>query len=269
MKNTIKILFVLLLSLAFTAPLSAQRQRVTYLQNYNNEPYHFGFSVSLNTMMYTIKLNENYQNVAHKPTDWPNASYNIDRVDSLYVYNVQTKKVPGFSIGIIGSLRLGRYTDLRFIPTLSFGERKMNYSFVTTGDNGLVEYPEVTKSIFSTFVEFPLLIKFRSARLNNIGAYLIGGVNPKIDLASQKRNTIEIMVDGEPRTIIDNLRTNRFDVAAEVGVGMDIYNQWFKFGIELKMSYGLLNIIKDDAYIYSTCIDKLHNKLFMLSFTFE
>lgn len=258
---------ILLLSIATTS--SAQKRRLTYLQNYNNEPYHFGFAVSLNTMMYTIKLNEGYQNVAHDPTDWPNASYNIDKVDNLYVYNVQTQKVPGFSIGIIGSLRLGRYTDLRFIPTLSFGERKMNYSFVTTGDDGLVEYPVLTKSIFSTFVEFPLQIKLRSARLNNIGAYLIGGVNPKIDLASQKRNTIEIIIDGEPRTIIDNLRTNRFDVAAEVGVGMDIYNQWFKFGIEVKMSYGLLNIIKDDAFIYSSCIDKLRNKMFMVSFTFE
>ncbi len=269
MKNTLKILLAATLLFSFATTLPAQRRRLNYLQNYNNEPYHFGFAISLNQMMYTIKLNDSYQNVAHAPTDWPNASYNIDKVDSLYVYNVETKKVPGFSIGIIGNLRLGRYTDLRFVPTLSFGERKMNYWLVTTGDDGLVEYPVLTKSIFSTFVEFPLMIKFRSARLNNIGGYLIGGVNPKIDLASQKRNTIEVIIDGENRTIIDNLRTNRFDVAAEVGVGMDIYNQWFKLGIEVKMSYGLLNIVKDDAFIYSSCIDNLHNKMFMLSFTFE
>ena len=33
----------------------------------------------------------------------------------------------GFNLGIVSNLRLGKYTDLRFIPTLVFGERILNY----------------------------------------------------------------------------------------------------------------------------------------------
>ena len=57
--------------------------------------------------------------------------------------------------------------------------------------------------------------------------------------------------------------------AAELGAGLDIYNQWFKMGIEVKMSYGLLDIVKDEAFIYTAPIEKLRNKLFQVSFLFE
>ena len=122
-----------------------------------------------------------------------------------------------------------------------------------------------TKSIGTTFVEFPLNIKYRSKRYNNIGAYVFGGVNPKLDLASQKDNKENI----NGQEFINNLVTKRFDFAAELGVGFDIYNQWFKMGIEVKMSYGLLDIVKDEAFIYTAPIEKLRNKLFQVSFLFE
>ena len=35
------------------------------------------------------------------------------------------------------------------------------------------------------------------------------------------------------------------------------------------MSYGILDIVKNEAFIYTAPIDKLRNKLFQLSFIFE
>lgn len=256
----------MLLLAATVVPAQAQRRVIHYLPKYEHEPYHFGFLLAYNQMMFTIKTAESYQNTVLSPELWPNSGdvpYAPSSVSSFKIYNVETIPNPGFTVGIIGSKRLGRYFDLRFSPSLSFSERKILYSINEI--NGEINNKfSLERSIFTTFVEFPWHIKYRSKRYNNIGAYLFGGVNPKIDLSSQKKNRI-------PNTNeIDNLLTRRFDCAAEIGAGFDIYNQWFKLGIEVKMSYGLLNVMKDDKpKLYTAPIDQLHNKMFQVSFLFE
>ncbi len=258
---------VLLLSL-FAIPAQAQRRVVRYLPNYENEPYHFGFLLAYNQMSYTIKTVENYQNMPQPADSWPDpqSHYSVPNTRNLYVYNVETLQTPGFTVGIIGSKRLGRYFDLRFIPSLSFSERKMRYDIAIEDLDYNRDPRTFTKSIGTTFVEFPLNIKYRSKRYNNIGAYVFGGINPKLDLASQKDNKV---TNAQGQTFINNLVTKRFDFAGELGVGFDIYNQWFKMGVEVKMSYGILDIVKNEAFIYTAPIDKLRNKLFQISFLFE
>ena len=217
-------------------------------------------------MMYTVKTVDNYQNIAQPADSWPNGNYSIPNTQCLYVYNVETIQTPGFTVGILGSKRLGRYFDLRFIPSLSFSERRLHYYIAVKGVDGNTDMKAITKSIGTTFVEFPLNIKYRSKRYNNIGAYVFGGINPKLDLASQKDNKD---TDSHGNEFINNLVTKRFDCAAEIGTGFDIYNQWFKLGIEVKMSYGLFDVVKSEVPIYTTAIDQLHNKMFQLSFLFE
>jgi hypothetical protein len=266
LKKALKIIAVTLLLIAAVVPAQAQRRVIHYLPKYEQEPYHFGFLLAYNQMMYTVKTVEDYQNVPQPANSWPNGNYNIPSTQNLYVYNIETLQTPGFTVGIIGSKRLGRYFDLRLIPSLSFSERRMRYDVAVKNLDGEITMKTFTKSIGTTFVEFPLNIKYRSKRYNNIGAYLMGGVNPKIDLASQKDNK---ETDGQGNEFINNLVTKRFDVAGEIGAGFDIYNQWFKMGIEVKMSYGLLDIVKNEAFIYTAPIDKLRNKLFQISLIVE
>ena len=266
MKKALKILFFAILIAAAIVPAQAQRRVIHYLPNYENEPYHFGFLLAYNQMMYTIKTIENYQNEAHPADSWPNGTYSIPNTECMYVYNIETEQTPGFTVGIIGSKRLGRYFDLRFIPSLSFSERKMRYDIAIKSIDGNIDMQTINKSIGTTFVEFPLNIKYHSKRYNNIGMYVMGGVNPKLDLASQKDNK-ETDIDGNE--FINNLVTKRFDFAGELGAGIDIYNQWFKMGVEVKMSYGFLNIVKHPAFIYTAPIDQLRNKLFQFSIIVE
>jgi hypothetical protein len=268
LKKALRILAIALTLSIIVVPAQAQRRTVRYLANYENEPYHFGFLLAYNQMMYTIKTVNGYQNNPISPSEWPNANgqYDPATAQNLYVYNIETQQTPGFTVGIIGSKRLGRYFDLRFIPSLSFSERRLNYDILVEDNTGTTAMRYITKPIFTTFVEFPLNIKYRSKRYNNIGAYLLGGINPKLDLASQKHNK-ETNANGEE--FINNLVTKRFDFAAEIGVGFDIYNQWFRMGVELKMSYGVLDIVKGDAFLYTKPIDQLRNKMFQLSFLFE
>src|SRR5204862_3947543 len=100
--------------------------------------------------------------------------------DSLMVLNHE--KQPGFNLGIVASLNVNQNFSVRFIPTLSFQERILRYKFQWA--DGTIRYFE--KPIESTYLEFPILLKLRSDRINNFAVYLVGGGKFCIDMASQR-----------------------------------------------------------------------------------
>lgn len=273
-KNIIKSL-ICICALIFMAPniLNAQSRGPLNMPRYDDEPYHFGFILGYNQMLLSIDYIDNYQNIIHSPNELPSSDIlpgtnDIFLNSNFKVTDINPQMTHGFSVGIVGNLRLAKYFDLRLIPTLSFGERRIMYKIVSLQKdpiNGSIT--EVTKNInsttHSTFIEFPLQVKYRSKRYNNSAAYIIAGANYKIDMASQKKYYDE--TSGRPKA----LSINRHDLAAEVGAGFDFYTGYFKLGVELKMSYGLLNVAKKDNYMFTNSFDNLRNKTFQLSFTFE
>lgn len=273
-KNIIKSL-ICICALIFMAPntLNAQSRGPLNMPRYDDEPYHFGFILGYNQMLLSIDYIDNYQNIIHSPNELPSSDIlpgtnDIFLNSNFKVTDINPQMTHGFSVGIVGNLRLAKYFDLRLIPTLSFGERRIMYKIVSLQEdpiNGSIT--EVTKNInsttHSTFIEFPLQVKYRSKRYNNSAAYIIAGANYKIDMASQKKYYDE--TSGRPKA----LSINRHDLAAEVGAGFDFYTGYFKLGVELKMSYGLLNVAKKDNYMFTNSFDNLRNKTFQLSFTFE
>jgi len=92
-------------------------------------------------------------------------------------------------------------------------------------------------------------------------AYLLAGGQYSLDIASNARKQ-----DLSGQTVV---KLNKNDIYALVGVGFDFYNPWFKLGIELKMAYGLFDMLKRDNTIYTQGIEKLDSKIFQLAFTFE
>lgn len=233
-----------------------QKRKVLNLQDYDEAPYHFGFILGLNQMNFTVKP---VPNLPYITWDQPGQFTDLF-VDSVNVNSVTASPTPGFTIGILGNLRLGKHFDLRFIPALSFGERSLNYDLITF-DNGDTTRIEVTKSISSTFVEFPLEFKYKSKRLNNMRAYVLAGASYTIDLASQKK--------AENSSSDVTVKINKNDIMFSGGAGVDFYTDYFKFGIQAKMSYGINNLIQYEDNIYTNSIESLHSKVFLLSFTFE
>ena len=253
--------------------LKAQNKKPLNMQNYDNELYHYGFILGYNQMLFSVNYVNDYQNVIHSPSELPSSDVLFGTNDLFLnspfkVYDINTHLTHGFTVGIVGNLRLAQYFDLRFIPSLSFGERKITYNIVSLQED-LVEgiTNEVPKTIssttHSTFVEFPLQIKYKSKRNYNSAAYVIAGANYKIDMASQKK--LYDSSNGKPK----ELSVKRHDIAAEIGAGFDFYTGYFKLGVELKMSYGLLNVAKEENFMYANSFESLRNKTFQLSFTFE
>ncbi len=231
----------------------AQIDRLKNLPKYDMSKYHFGFILATNQMFFSLESKHNFNMKKYTSQELGG--------DSLFLFGIESKPTIGFTIGIVSNLRLGKYFDLRFIPALSFGERYLNYSILQY-DDSLTRRFDIQKNITSTFVEFPFHIKYKSKRLNNVRGYLLGGAKYTLDLASNAKRREE----NADATIV---KLKKHDVLFEIGVGFDFYTTYFKFGTELKMSYGIMDMLKREGNIYTDGIERLNSKIFLLSFTFE
>jgi hypothetical protein len=207
------------------------------LPNYDRKIVHFGFSIGLNHANFTIKPESN-----------------INRYDSLM--SVTPSGMAGFDVGIVANLHLGNYFDLRFVPALSLIDRSLNYEMRYNGKT-----TKETQNIESVNLNFPLLLKFKSSRMGNTRFFVVGGAQYTVDLASRSKK----------RTSGDDIHIKLYvsDLQTQVGVGMDFYLEFFKFSIEAKMSYGMLNFLKKENNMYTNSIHYLHSKTFHISFLFE
>jgi len=205
---------------------------------YDEKTIHFGFSLGFNTMDFKVTP---FQEYYAKDSLFPEVSY----------------LRPGINIQVISDLRLAEYINLRFLPGVSFGQRTLMYY-----KNGQL-YNDNQK-LESSFLEFPLSLKMKGARLNNVRPYVITGLNYRYDLAAKKeyddRNNVY-------------LRLKRPDWYYEAGAGLDIYLPYFKLSVELKMSNGMGNIIFNDpapGYSqYRNAIEKLKSQMWVIAFHFE
>jgi hypothetical protein len=237
MKKKIKYFIILCLFIGFNSANGQRRKKPQNLARYDFKKLHFGFTLGVNELNFNLKKNSN--------------TLTNDTLLSIY-----SNSQKGFNLGIVSNLRIGRYTDLRFIPTLVFGERHLLYRFIDSTSNIV----EKQKTIESTLIDFPIYIKYKSERYNNFRTYLIGGVKYSLDIASQEK------INDEGQEIV-KLKKN--DLMVEVGFGFDFYLEYFKFSPQLKISYGVLNLLSEDSNIYTQSINSISTNGWMLSFTFE
>lgn len=186
-------------------------------------------------------------------------------VDSGIYTEVSTLR-PGFHVHAISNLRLAKNFDLRFTPGIAFGGvREIN--FVTK--NTSIDPRDIPLKIESNFLEFPLLVKYKSKRFSNFRPYLISGANMRVDLAATKKTW------GRSRKENNLVLLKPFDLYYELGTGFDFYLDFtLKISIELKYSVGVTNVLKTNVpegpdAIYTHVIDKLNSRMFMVSLHFE
>lgn len=238
MKKIIRFKFLLFVSAFFPFMANAQmNNEPENLPKYDKQVLHFGFALGINSSRFVV-----------------------NRVGDLKirdtVYSVESDPVSGFNLGILSNLRIGEYFDLRFIPTLSFCQRNLNYHFI---------YNDTTesftpKNIESTYLEFPFDLKFKSKRKDNYRIYVLAGWKYQIDMVSQAKVI---------KTDKDIIKLNRNDYGYEIGLGIDFYLTYFKFSPEIKMYNGLSNLLVKENTSFSSPIDALYSKTFMVSLFFE
>ena len=230
-------LFVLLFFMTHVF-VSGQKQKPKNESWYDEKLLHFGFSLGFNTMDFRITPSQEYL-----------------AADSLYPE--VSRLNPGINIQIVTNLRPGKYWDIRFLPGVSFGMRNVRYY------KDQVLYNEQQR-LESSFLEFPLLLKYKGDRLNNVRPYIVGGLNFRYDLAAKKE------FDDEKPVYI---RLKRPDLYYETGAGLDFYLKYFKLSVELKMSNGIRDILIDEGASghqeFRNAIEKMKSQIWIIAFHFE
>ena len=237
-----KIVFLLLLSLTtkghaqFTKSIFS-KDPIINLETWQQQRLYFGFYLGFNS--YDFKMD-----------------YKTVEPDTVGP-DIQVKKTTGFNVGLVADLKLQEYINLRFEPGLYYTKRDLYYPNFTTENDALRE-------VNSTYLHFPLLLKFSSLRTGNVRPYLLGGVSATLNLSSNSKS------------LDDNLE-QRFRVKAwtpnyELGFGIDIFSEYFIFSPSIRGVFGLNDELirdKDPASPWTGNIESMKSRAIFINFTFH
>jgi len=215
----------------------AQERKVQNIPKYDKQGIHFGFALGFISPDFKLA---------------PIGDFGL--MDS--VYNVESEPQLGFLLGIVSNVRLGNYWDVRFVPMLTFAQRNLLYTLNSANSHS----PAVIKRVESTFLDFPVMLKYKSARINNYRAYVLAGGKYSIDLVSQAK-----VAESDKQLV----RLKPYDYGYEIGFGFDFYLMYFKFAMEIKMYTGVNDVLVKDDLIYSRALQSLNSKIFYMSLLFE
>ena len=207
-----KLLYIILLLLSITTYSQSKgifsKNPILNLENFDKQRVHWGYFLGFN--IYDFK---------------------IDYLDTPDV-DIAVKRNTGFNVGLVGNLRLHEHIDLRFEPGLYYSQRNLTYS-------GFIKKLDAEREVRSTYIDFPLLVKFSSVRTGNIRPYLVGGVSATLNLASNSKS-------------LDDNYQQRFRVKPwtqnyQIGFGVDLYLEYFKFSPSIRGVFGLNDeLIRDN-----------------------
>ena len=219
--ENIVVVFVIILLSMFTSPLHAER----------NQPY----------------VDDNIKHIVYfLGIDFP--AYGIQPF-SAENDNLVPAVGWGLTIGLGVDYRLGRYFNLRFIPSVSFESRNIvgrtkdadgniyGEGIFTKDDSGK-ELERMNKKlpIGSTPISLPVHVKWSAERDENFRPYVVAGAGISLDLWAKKK--IPFMP----------FHPHMFDVFADVGFGCDFYFPWFKLCPELRYRIGFMNMNTSEKY---------------------
>lgn len=161
---------------------------------------------------------------------------------------------PGFAVSFLLRYRIDEHLEARTTPGLVFADRTVYYEFTDQSLN-------VSKPVQATMVEFPVALKLKSDRVDNYRAYILAGVKYSEGIGVKTNKP-----DVNP---IQALLTNKSGFGSyEVGLGMDLYFEYFKMTPEIKLSNSFGNLLKAEDTPYANPINKLslHTVTFSLCF---
>lgn len=233
-------LLLLIAIVAGVGSVYSQERKVMNRPYIDTRIWHYGFLFGMHFQDMDIANNGFIYDEDSKPESW---------------YADVQNYSPGFSVGVLGELRLNDYLSVRLVPTLHFGDKKIVFHDIESGASN-------TMIMKSTFLSVPVDLKLSAPRFNNYRPYVMAGVNPTVDLTVKEGR--EILV-------------RRADCMLEVGLGMDLYFPYFKLNPELKFCFGLTDILVRDRsdltdmslLKYTESLSGARNRMIALTLYFE
>lgn len=231
-----KIVLLLTILLISTHAVQAQK-KIRWVKknnpNYDEKKLTYGFLIGLHTTAYQIKYSDEF----------------VQNLDSVTA--VLPKWSPGFSLGFIVNYRVAEFLDIRLTPEVAFYEHKLNYFYTA--------YPTDEQLVETTMVEFPILLKYKSARRGNIRMYMIGGVKPGFEASGKK----------DIQTDVSGLEVKGTNLSLEAGFGFDLYYPLFKFSPEIRFSRGMVDILGNTTNDYAKPLSRVNTNTITVYLLFQ
>lgn len=171
--------------------------------------------------------------------------------------DVLVNKSLGFTVGLIGEMRINEFLDLRFEPGLAYNLR-------TLGFPGFDEERDAIREVKSTYINFPLLLKVSTRRLGNFKPFLIGGASASLNLGSNQ----DALDDNSAGTF----RMKKWVYNYELGFGIDFYLEYFKFTPSIRGVFAITDELvrdNDPNSAWTGNIDAMRTRGLFINFTFE
>ena len=171
--------------------------------------------------------------------------------------DVLVDKSFGFNVGLIGEMRINEFLDARFEPGLLYTAR-------TLGFPGFTDPVDAIREVKSTYIRFPLLLKASARRFGNWKPFVVGGLYTSINLGS-KEDSLDDNSSGEFR-----MKQNVYGY--EIGFGLDIYTEYFKFSPSIRGVFALTDELvpdNDPNSPWTSNINAMRTRGFFINFTFE
>ena len=210
------------------------------LENFQKQRVYFGFYLGFNS--YDFKMD--YKTVGE---------------------DILIKKSTGFNVGLVADLKLQEYVSLRFEPGLYYTKRDLQYPesyFSATTPTPSDKLREVN----STYLHFPLLLKFLALRTGNVRPYILGGVSTTLNLSSNSKSKDD--------NLQQRFRVKPWTQNYELGFGIDIFSEYFIFSPSIRGVFGLNDeLIRDYKFPstspYTGRIESMKTRAVFINFTFH
>ncbi len=264
-------IILLLPLLCSTFHALGQKKGFDNLSWFDDRKLHFGFYLGLNTMDYRLSSFKSvYDNPVVQQQMVSNPAFSPAQLQQIYkgksTFGAEVYQImPGFTVGGVINLRLGRDFDLRFTPGMSLGSRHFTYipvkDFIDPSVYNSTGQNESTYlSTASYYVDLPLGIRYKGFRHRNLRPYIYSGFAYRPDLANKKIS----------ESVVHLKKNGGY---AEIGFGLDSYLEYFRFTAEFRFSYGLNNLIRHDVTdpipYYGYIFKELYSNIFTLILYFE
>jgi len=171
--------------------------------------------------------------------------------------DIVVNRTTGFNVGLVGDLRLQEYVNLRFEPGLYYTQRNLEFP-------GFTKSSDAKRQVGATYIHFPFLLKFSALRTGNVRPYLVGGFSSTLNLGSNSKS-------------LDDNKEQKFRVKPwtknyELGFGLDLYLEYFKFSPSIRGVFGL-----DDEMIrdndpnspWTGNVQSMKTRAVLINFTFH
>lgn len=205
-----------------------------HLEFYDDKPIHYGFLFALPVTRFNLQHSDKF-------------------LESDSAYAIQSPAQGAFRMGFTVNAYLNDHFDVRTTPSISLYERQLKYSYP-----GGTERSEKRES---TWIEIPLLLKYKSLRRVNSRMYLLAGVT--LGIETNVKRSRGAFSAGE------RLETRTSDFTVDYGVGFEQFFQFFKFAPELRFSHGLVNMLQPSNNAVSVGISRLTTHTVTLYLNFE